>query len=69
MASISSHGGLVHVVMNVKLVTSEGITALVTNSPNLLTFHAFTDDDPLNQDLALKSDRLIENYLNVGVTK
>ena len=46
MASVSSHG-----VLQVKSVTSEGITALVTNSPDLLTFHAFLDDDLLDQDL------------------
>ena len=41
MSSISAHGGLVHVALNVRSVTSEGISVLVTNSPNLLTFHAF----------------------------
>ncbi|XP_065888131.1 uncharacterized protein [Dysidea avara] len=55
MASISSHGGLVHVKMQVKSVTSEGIAVLVTNSPNLLTFHAFVDDDShLEQSLKVK---------------
>jgi len=51
MASISSHGRLVHVVLQVKSVTSEGIAALVTNSPDLLTFHAFLDGVLLDQDL------------------
>ena len=52
MSSISAHGGLVHVVLNVRSVTSEGVTVLVTNSPNLLTFHAFIDTlELLDQDL------------------
>jgi len=38
LTTISAHGGLVHVVLRVKLVTSEGIFTLVRNSPNLLTF-------------------------------
>ena len=40
MTAISAHGGLVHVVLSVRSVTSEGVAALVRNSPNLLTFHA-----------------------------
>ena len=40
MSTISSHGGLVHVVLCVRSVTSEGVTVVVSNSPNLLTFHA-----------------------------
>ena len=54
MASISSHGGLVHVVLHVRSLTSEGIIVLLKNSPNLLTFHAFSDSDAfefLDQDL------------------
>ena len=54
MSSISAHGGLVHVELFVRSVTSEGIILLVTNSPNLLTFHAFLDDQPfesLDQNL------------------
>ena len=38
MASISSHGGLVHVVMCVRYFTTEGVTSLLRNSPELLTF-------------------------------
>ena len=59
MRSISAHGGLVHVELFVRSVTSEGITLLVTNSSNLLTFHAFLDDEPFelldqNLEAALK---------------
>ena len=43
MSTISAHGGLVHVVLCVKSVTSEGVTVLVRNSPNLLTFHICID--------------------------
>ena len=41
MSTISAHGGLVHVVLDVNSVTSEGIAALIMNSPNLLTFHIY----------------------------
>ena len=41
MRSVSAHGGLIHVKLIVEEVTSEGVTALITNSPNLLTFQAF----------------------------
>jgi len=37
MASVSSHGGLLHVVMMVRSLTAEGITSLVRNSPKLIT--------------------------------
>ena len=41
VSGISAHGGLVHVVFNINSMTSRGITLLVLNSPNLLTFHIF----------------------------
>ena len=41
MSTISAHGGLVHVVLDVNSVTSKGITVLIMNSPNLLTFHIY----------------------------
>lgn len=41
MSSLSVHGGLVHVVLFVKSVTSKGISMLITNSPKLMIFHAF----------------------------
>ena len=37
MTSVSSHGGLVHVVIRVRSLTPKGITILVRNSPNLMT--------------------------------
>ena len=45
MSTISAHGGLVHVVLDVNSVTSEGITALIMNAPNLLTlfFHIYVN--------------------------
>ena len=39
MESISAHGGLVHVVMEVQSVTGDGVTALIENSPKLTTCH------------------------------
>ena len=51
MSTISAHGGLVHVVLDVNSVTSEGITALIMNSPNLLTFHIYVNCiDGLDQE-------------------
>jgi len=40
MSTLSAHGELVHVVLLVRSVTSEGITTLIRNSPKLMTFHA-----------------------------
>ena len=39
MESVSAHGGLVHVVLQGKSVTGDGVTALIENSPNLVTCH------------------------------
>ena len=38
MAAVSAHGGMVHVALFVGSATSKGITTLIKNSPNLLTF-------------------------------
>jgi len=70
MDSTSAHGRLIHVVLYVRSVTTEGIMVLVTNSPNLLTFNVFLDDDVfelLDQDLeanlrAKLSDRKLFKY-------
>ena len=45
MSTTSAHGGLVHVMLRVKSVTSEGVTALVRNSPKLMTLYALLYDD------------------------
>jgi len=42
METVSAHGGLVHVIFNVKSVTVEGINSLVMNSPRLLTMIILT---------------------------
>ena len=39
MASVSAHGGLVHVAMRVRFLTVEGVISLVRNSPKLITLH------------------------------
>ena len=39
MTSVSAHGGLVHIAMNIQSLTAEGITSLVRNSPKLLMLH------------------------------
>ena len=41
--TISAHGGLVHVVLNVRSVTREGVAVLIWNSPKLITFHSLVD--------------------------
>ena len=38
MKMVSAHGGLVHVVFTVGSVTSQGVSTLINNSPNLLSF-------------------------------
>ena len=48
MTVISAHGGLVHVVLSVRSVTSEGVAALVRNSPNLITLHIIVDNGIYN---------------------
>jgi len=35
---VSAHGRLIHVTFFVRSVSNEGITTLIKNSPNLLTF-------------------------------
>jgi len=39
MTSVSAHGGLMHVVMNVESLTAKWITSLVSNSPKLITLY------------------------------
>ena len=43
MMSVSAYGRLTHVVLHTCTLYDSGITALIENSPNLLTFHIFTD--------------------------
>ena len=38
MDTVSAHGGLIHVALFVNSLTTNGITTLIRNSPNLLTF-------------------------------
>ena len=42
MDAVSAHGELVHVILSVNSVTTEGITTLIKNSPKLLTFYIVT---------------------------
>ena len=57
MESISSHGGLVHVVMRVKSVTSDGIVALIGSSPKLMIFHISAKCVNASTDVPLKKLR------------
>ena len=54
--SVSTHGGLIHVVLCVNSVPSKGIAALVKNSPKLITCNIFTitevyDSEGMNVNL------------------
>ena len=41
MTTVSAHGGLAHVAMEVRSLTADGIRTLVSNSPNLTTLYLF----------------------------
>jgi len=43
MYCVSSHGGLVNVVLSVRSVTGESVAAMIANSPNLTLYHVHTD--------------------------
>ena len=49
MYTVSAHGGLVHVAFFVRSVTTNGITTLIRNSPNLLT-SLFGLFEPIQED-------------------
>jgi len=48
MTSISAHGQLVHVVMNIRSLTGKSITSLVKNSPKLITLHLHVTINDMN---------------------
>jgi len=50
LTTISAHGKLVHVVLCVQSMTSEGITALIKNSPELMTFHCLVYDEIVDSE-------------------
>ena len=56
MESISTHGKLVHVIMEAGSVTGIGITTLIRNSPKLMTCHI--EADHLVPDSKSQGDRL-----------
>ena len=60
MATISAHGLLVHVVLCVRSVTSEGVIVLVRNSPNLVTLHIIVDDGIYNNSGAKLNPQEVE---------
>ena len=45
-ACVSSHGGLVNVVLSVRSVTGESVAAMIANSPNLTLYHVHIDYFP-----------------------
>ena len=56
MTSVSAHGGLVHVVMDVESLTAEGITSLVRNSPKLITSYLIV------RNITLKETESVETF-------
>ena len=68
MESVSAHGGLVHVELTVKSVTSNGVTSLIRNSPNLILCHFSTEHIYSFQGVQLESQEfvaaLIKNFFN-----
>lgn len=54
MNAISAHNGLIHVVLYVNTVTSEGVSVLVSNSPKLIEFHASLFDSDIDVDRIYK---------------
>ena len=71
MNTVSAHGGLIHVAFFVGSVTGHGITILINNSPNLLTFGLRTqkthrDDYLKSLGATLRRNLLIENFSPQG---
>ena len=65
MTAISSHSGLIHVIVDVKSVSGEGVTVLVMNSPNLLTLHIYLECfDLLGFEQENFESTLKERFLN-----
>ena len=64
LSTISAHGQLVHVVLYVKSVTEEGITALLTNSPKLRTLHVVVRDKIYDHDGAVLDPNVLENKMS-----
>jgi len=61
LESVSVHGGLVHVALRVGALFTDGITALIENSPSLLTCHIYTDkiiDSANDEDTTLTDMKL-----------
>jgi len=63
MNAISAHGLLIHVVLYVRSVTSEGVTVLVRNSPNLITLHIIVDDGIYNNSGAKLNPQEVETMV------
>lgn len=55
MNTISSHGGLEHVILCVESITVTGIYTLIRNSPNLVSFCAFINQPLCKNGRKLKS--------------
>jgi len=53
MEKVSAHGGLLHVVLDVDDIIQDGVTALVSNSPSLITFHVYTKFESITKDFML----------------
>jgi len=72
LCTISAHGGLVRVVLDADSVTSEGISVLIANSPNLLMFHIFVtypETEQENLPLILKEKFCRRKLFTMGSCK
>ena len=69
MTSVSSHGGLVHVVLSVRSLTIEGIKSLVKNSPNLMTLYLYAISHLENCHATLKKEFWNKRLFTVGYCK
>lgn len=69
MDTVSAHGGLVHVVLSINSVPSEGVTALIENSHKLITCNIFAysevyDSEGMKVNLKVLKATLKAKYPN-----
>jgi len=77
MSSVSAHGGLVHVFLSVYSVSVAGISALLENSPQLITYFSIvelrhenkatlTREEFLEFERTLRQEYHTQKVLNAG---
>ena len=50
---------MVHVILDVDIVIKDGLTALVRNSPNLITFHVYAKYGTITKNFILSSEKKV----------